>query len=90
MPPILGLLKFTHSRKTAFAICCFDLTTEFQPRMLNLPSSFSPVLIVEDAAASGALVSSAYKFLYFFQMFLICTIKVLTAPNFCGQLQVIK
>jgi len=34
----LGLLQFTHSLKAAFAIWCFDLTTEFQPGMLNLPS----------------------------------------------------
>ena len=27
---------------------------------------------------------------YFFQMFLICAIKVLTVPNLCGQLQLIK
>jgi len=31
MSPVLGLLQFTHSRKAAFAIWCFDLTTEFQP-----------------------------------------------------------
>ena len=63
MPPVLGLLQFTHSRKAAFATWCFDLTTEFQPGMLNLPSFFLPVvLITEDAGASRALVSSAYKF----------------------------
>jgi len=63
MPPVLGLLQFTNSRKAAFAIWCFDLTTEFQPGMLMLPSFFLPVvLITEDAAASRALVSSAYKF----------------------------
>jgi len=27
MPPVLDLLQFTHSRKAAFAIWCFDLTT---------------------------------------------------------------
>jgi len=43
MSPVLGLLQFTHSRKAAFAIRCFDLTTEFQPGMLNLPSFFLPV-----------------------------------------------
>jgi len=63
MPPVLGLLQITHSRKAAFAIWCFDLTTEFQTGMLNLPSFFLPVVLVaEDAAASRALVSSAYKF----------------------------
>jgi len=63
MSPDLGLLQFTHSWKAAFAIWCFDLTTEFQPGMLNLPSFFLPVgLIAEDAATSRALVSSAYKF----------------------------
>ena len=63
MSPVLGLLQFTHSRKAAFAIWCFDLTAEFQPGILNLHSSFFPVvLIAEDAAASRALVSSAYKF----------------------------
>ena len=57
MPPVLGLFQFTHSRKAAFAIWCFDLTTEFQPGMLNLPSFFLPVgLIAEDAAANRALV----------------------------------
>jgi len=62
-PKVLGLLHFTHSRKAAFAIWCFDLTTEFQPGMLNLPSFFLPaVLIAEDDAASRALVRSAYKF----------------------------
>jgi len=35
MPPVLGLLQVTQSRKAAFAIWCFDLTTEFQPGMLN-------------------------------------------------------
>jgi len=60
MSLFLGLLQFTHSRKAALAIWCFYLTTEFQPGMLNLPSFFSPVvLIAEDAAASRALVSSA-------------------------------
>ena len=63
MSPVLGLLQFTHSRKAAFAIWCFDLTTEFQPGMSNLPSLFLPVVLTaEDAAASKALVSSAYKF----------------------------
>ena len=63
MSAVLGLLQFTDSRKAAFAIWCFDLTTEFQPGMLNLPLFFLPVgLIAEDAAASRALVSSAYKF----------------------------
>ena len=63
MSPVLGLLQFTHSRKAAIAIWCFDLTTEFQPGMLHLPSFFLPVgLIAENAAASRALVSSAYKF----------------------------
>ena len=57
MPPVLGLLQVTHSRKAAFAIWCSDLTTKFQPGMLNLPSFFLPiVLIAEDAAASRALV----------------------------------
>jgi len=51
MPPVLGLLQFTHSLKAAFTIWCFHLTTEFQPGMLNVPSFFSPVvLIAEDAA----------------------------------------
>jgi len=51
-PLVLGLLQFTHSRKAAFAIWCFDLTTEFQPGMLNSPSFFLPiVLIAEDVAA---------------------------------------
>ena len=87
MSPVLYLLQFTHSRKTAFAIGCFDLTTEFQPGMLNLPSFFLPFgLIVEDFAASRALVSSAYNF---FQMFLICTINLLAVPNLCGHLQLI-
>ena len=63
MSPVLGLLQFAHSRKAAFAIWCFDLTTEFQPGMLNLPSFLLAVgLIAEDAAAIRALVSSAYKF----------------------------
>ena len=63
MSPVLGLLQFTRIRKAAFAIWCFDLTTEFQPGMLNLSSFSLPVfLIAEDAAASRALVSSAYKF----------------------------
>ena len=54
MSPVLGLLQFTHSRKAAFAIWCFDLTTEFQPGMLNLTSFFLPVgLIAEDAATSS-------------------------------------
>jgi len=35
MPPVLGLLQFTHSQKAAFTISCFDLTTDFQPGMLN-------------------------------------------------------
>ena len=53
MPPVLGLLQIAHSQKAAFAIWCFDLTTEFQPGMLNLPSFVLPVvLIAEDAAAS--------------------------------------
>jgi len=34
---------------------------------------------------SRALVSSASKFSNFFQMFLICAIKVLKVPNLCGQ-----
>jgi len=42
----LGLLQFTHSLKAAFAIWCFDLTTEFQPGMLNLPSFFLPVGLI--------------------------------------------
>ena len=63
MSPVVGLLHSTHSRKAVFAIWCFDLTTKFQPGMLNLPSFFlHVVLIAEDAAASRALVSSAYKF----------------------------
>jgi len=63
MSPVLGLLQFTRSRKAAFAIWCFDLTTTFQPGMLNSPSFFLPVgLIAVVAAASRALVSSAYKF----------------------------
>jgi len=63
MPLVLGLLWFTHSQKAAFAIWWFDFTTEFQPGMLNLPSFFLPVVLnAEDAAASRALVSSAYKF----------------------------
>jgi len=63
MSTVLDLLQFTHRRKAAFAIWRFDFTTEFQPRMLNLPSFFLPVvLIAEDAAASRALVSSTYKF----------------------------
>jgi len=61
MSPVLGLLQFLPiAGKAAFAIWCFDLTTELQPGMLNLPTFFLPVgLIVEDAAASRALVSSA-------------------------------
>jgi len=60
MPPVLALLQFTHSRKAALAIWCFDLTTEFQPGMLNSPSFFLLfVLIAEDVAASKALVSPA-------------------------------
>jgi len=55
MSPVLGLLQFTHSLKAAFAIWYFDLTTEFQPGMLNLPSFFLPDgLIAEDAATSRA------------------------------------
>jgi len=33
MSPVLDLLQFTHSLKAAFAIWCFDSTTEFQQRM---------------------------------------------------------
>jgi len=44
MPPALGLLQFTHSRKAAVTIWCFDLTTEFQPGMLNFHSFFLPVV----------------------------------------------
>jgi len=63
MSPVLGLWQFTHSLKAAFAIWCFDLTTEFQPGMLNSPSFFLPVVLnAEDAAASRALVSSVYKY----------------------------
>ena len=63
MSPVLGLLQFTRSREAAFAIRCFDLTAEFQPGMVNLPSFFLPVvLIAEDAAATRALVSSAFTF----------------------------
>ena len=63
MSPVLGLQQFTHCRKAAFAIWCFDLTTEFQPGMLNFPSFFLPVVLnAEDAAEGRALVSSAYKF----------------------------
>ena len=70
MLPVMGLLQFTHSWKAAFAIWCFDLTTEFQPGILNLPSFFLPVVsIAEDAAASRALVSSAYKFSISFRCF---------------------
>jgi len=36
----LGLLQFTHSLKAAFAIWCFDLTTEFQPGMLYFQQNF--------------------------------------------------
>jgi len=69
-PPVLGLLQVTHSLKAAFAIWCFDLTTEFQPEMLNLPSFFLPVVLIEEgAAASRALVSSAYKFSVFSRCF---------------------
>ena len=91
MSVVLGLLHFTHSRKAALAISYFDLTTEFQPGMLNLPSLFSPtVLIAEDAAASRALVTSAYKLYISSRCFLSFTIKVLTVPNLCVQLQLIK
>jgi len=63
MPPVLVLLQFTHSRKAAFAIWCFDLTTAFQLKMVNLPSFFLPVvLIAEGAAATRALVSYAFTF----------------------------
>jgi len=48
MSPVLGLLQFTHSRKAAFAIWCFDLTTEFQPGMLNLPLLFLPVGLIAE------------------------------------------
>ena len=60
MSPDLGLLQFTHSRKAAFAIWYFDLTTEFQPGMLNFPSFFLPVgLIAEDAGASSSKQDAA-------------------------------
>jgi len=52
MSPVLVLLQFTHSRKAAFAIWCFDLTTELQPGMLNLPSFFLPVVLIAEDAAS--------------------------------------
>jgi len=55
MSPVLGLLQFTHSRKAAFAIWCFDLTTEFQPGMLNLPSFFLPLVLIADVKGKFCL-----------------------------------
>jgi len=64
-PPVLGLLQFTQTQKGAFAIWCFDLTTDFQLGMLNLLAFFLPVISnAEEEAASRALVSCACNFLF--------------------------
>jgi len=63
-----------------------DLTTYFQPGMLNLPAFFLPfVLNAEEVAPSTSreLVRSIHVF-YFLQMFLICTVKMLTEYSLCG------
>ena len=63
MPPVLGLLWFTHRQKAAFVIWCHDLTTEFHSAMLNLPAFFLPVdLNAEDVAERRELVGFAFKF----------------------------
>jgi len=51
MPAVMGLLQFTYSQKAAFAIWCCDLTTEFQPRMLNLPAFFLRVVLNAEEVA---------------------------------------
>jgi len=65
MPPILGLLQFIHSRKAALAIWCFDLTTKFQPGMLNLPPFFLPfVLITRDVGPAEHWLALHTSFLF--------------------------